>query len=60
MPFLKQTSRVAILTTPLGTDELVVQSVEGTDEISQLFLYDLMLLADASKEIDFSQILGKA
>ena len=59
MSFLSQNNRVAILTTPLGTDTLVVQRLEGADEISQCFAYDLTLLADASTTIDFSQILGK-
>ena len=59
MSFLKQNNRVANLTTPLGADTLVVQRVEGVDGISQLFSYDLTVLADASQEITFSDILGK-
>lgn len=60
MSFLSQTNRTAVLTTPLGSDALAVQTVEGTDEISRLFSYDLVLLADASQTFDFSNVLGKS
>ena len=60
MSFLSQSNRAAVLTTPLGSDNLEVQSVEGVDEISQLFSYDLTLLADATNDINFSSILGKS
>jgi len=60
MSFLSQSNRTAVLTTPLGSDDLIVQSVEGVDEISQLFAFDLTLLADASNDINFSSILGKS
>jgi type VI secretion system secreted protein VgrG len=54
-----QTNRPAQLTTPLAEDALVITGFRGTEQISQLFSFELDLVAENSTTIDFSQLVGK-
>src|SRR5580704_7660505 len=56
---LSQTNRLLQVTTPLGESALVVTGFRGTEQISQLFSFELDLIADNSATIDFSQLVGK-
>ncbi len=56
---LSQTNRLLQVTTPLGDDTLVVTGFRGTERISQLFTFELNLVADNSTTVDFSQLVGK-
>jgi len=56
---LSQTTRLLQVTTPLGDDSLVVTGFRGTERISQLFTFELNLVADNSTTVDFSQLVGK-
>ncbi|ADW70792.1 type VI secretion system Vgr family protein [Granulicella tundricola] len=46
-------------TSPLGPDELVIETLEGTEGISRLFEFQGELLADAGTEIELSAIMGQ-
>jgi type VI secretion system secreted protein VgrG len=54
-----QAGRVLAVATPLGSDVLLLQSLAGHEAISQLFRFELELLADSSTAIAFDQILGQ-
>lgn len=47
------------ITTPLGSDKLVLKTIRGEERISELFHFDVELVSSDSA-IDFSAILGKA
>jgi type VI secretion system secreted protein VgrG len=55
-----QENRLATIATPLGTDVLLLEGFSGTEGISELFRFDLRLLADVDKTIDFDAIVGKS
>jgi type VI secretion system secreted protein VgrG len=55
---LTQSDRLIQITTPLGPDVLVPRSFEGTEEISRLFEYRLVL-ASENGSIDPTAIVGK-
>ncbi len=59
MSLFSQTNRVASLFTPTGSDVLVIGSMKGVDTLSESFVYDLDLYAEATANIDFASILGK-
>src|ERR1700675_63385 len=59
MPKFSQTNRLLQVTTPLGADKLLVTAFNGHEQLSNLFTFDLSLIAENSTEIDFSQIVGK-
>ncbi|HYY30998.1 MAG TPA: type VI secretion system tip protein TssI/VgrG [Chthoniobacterales bacterium] len=59
MPQFSQSSRLLQITTPLGSDKLFVTGFTGTEQISNLFTFDLSLIADNSTDVDFSKIVGK-
>jgi type VI secretion system secreted protein VgrG len=48
-----------VLTTPLGTDALLVKGFSGTEGISQLFSVDVDLVAANSTAVPFEQLLGQ-
>ena len=56
---LSQTNRLLQVTTPLGESALVVTGFRGTEQISQLFSFELDLIANNSTTIDFCQLVGK-
>ncbi|MDP9169690.1 MAG: type VI secretion system tip protein VgrG [Acidobacteriota bacterium] len=57
MPFTQSAWPVQI-TTPAGTDKLLVQSFEGEESISGLFFYRVVC-ASEDPAVDFTQIVGK-
>ena len=58
MPGYSQEDRPLILTTPLGKDVLLVTSFQGHESISQLFDFEMEMLAERGTKIPFDQILG--
>jgi type VI secretion system secreted protein VgrG len=54
-----QANRPLRLTTPLGPDALLLTRFAGTEALSQLFTFQLSLLAPSDKPVDFSKILGQ-
>jgi type VI secretion system secreted protein VgrG len=58
MPQFSQTNRLLQITTPLGADDLLVTAFKGTEQISNLFSFDITLIADNSTQVDFSKIVG--
>jgi len=55
---LTQKDRILELETPLGTDVLLLESLHGTEGISQLFRFKLEMLS-TKNSIDYKQILGQ-
>lgn len=54
-----QDSRFLQIETPFGTNQVFLQSIEGTEGFSQLFEYQLVLLTDANSPLDVRDVLGK-
>ena len=59
MPTYKQADRPIAITTPLGKDVLLLNGFRGHETISQLFHFDIELLAEATDDIKFDKILGQ-
>ncbi len=57
-PNYKQAGRLLELSTPLGTDVLLLQSLEGEETISQLFSFRLHLLS-LKADIKFEDIISQ-
>ncbi|SDG36778.1 type VI secretion system secreted protein VgrG [Pseudomonas benzenivorans] len=55
---LRQQSRLVQVDSPLGGDVLLLQSMEGSEELGRLFHYELDL-ASEDRAIKFDQLLGK-
>src|SRR5450755_1728156 len=55
----KQAGRPLTVDTPLGTDKMLLRGLHGTEAISQLFRFELDLLADNKLDVRFDQLLGK-
>jgi type VI secretion system secreted protein VgrG len=60
MPTHIQADRPLIVTTPLGKDDLLLTGFRGHEGISQLFGFQLDLLAERATEIHFDKILGES
>ena len=54
----KQADRLMQFTSPLGKDELLIESLDGAEGISRLFEYHVELLAAADKAIVPKSIVG--
>lgn len=54
-----QENRPIQVTTTLGKDVLLLEAYAGSEAISELFLYQLEMVAENPKDIDFAKILGK-
>ena len=54
-----QTSRMISLSTPLGTDVLLIERLHAVEAVSQLFRFDLDVLCPKDSAVDFSQLLGQ-
>src|SRR5437879_4920333 len=59
MPTYTQTQRPLAVTTPLGKDVLLLTGFRGQEAISQLFSFQLDLLAETGTEIHFDRIVGQ-
>jgi len=55
---LVQEERLVSLKTPLGADALLVESVEGTEAISSLFRFQLVLVSE-KRDIALSSLVGQ-
>jgi type VI secretion system secreted protein VgrG len=55
----KQAGRPLTITTPLGPDKLLIRGLRGREAVSQLFRYELDLIADNKLNVPFDQLLGK-
>lgn len=55
---VQQTNRLFKLETPLGEGVLLVRSAEGSETVSELFNFKLVL-ASEDAEIDFNAVIGK-
>lgn len=54
-------NRSVLVTTPLGNDELLFQSMSGTEEMGRLFEFEIELTRKQQKgTVDISSILGKS
>src|SRR5579862_842999 len=58
MPKYTQSGRALSISTPLGTDALLLEKMTGTEGVSRLFRFELELLAE--QPVDFKKVLGKA
>jgi len=54
-----QANRMMAVSTPLGTDVLLLQQLSGGESLSGLFHFQLELLAESDTEIAFDQLLGQ-
>src|SRR5262249_21347280 len=52
-------NRLLAVTTPLGPDSLLLTEFTGQEGISQLFRFQLDLLADNGREVPFDRLLGQ-
>ena len=59
MPKYSQANRLLSVTTPLGTDVLLLQRFSGEEAISKLFRFELELLAESTATVAFEAILGQ-
>lgn len=58
MPFT-QANRALRVTTPLGPDKLLISQFTGTERISELFKFDLGLLAENATKVEFDKLMGQ-
>ena len=59
MPTYTQANRPLSITTPLGKDILLLTGLQGSESISQLFNFQLDLLAEAQNKVRFEDIVGQ-
>jgi type VI secretion system secreted protein VgrG len=55
---ITQNNRLVQVDSPLGGDVLLLQSMEGREELGRLFHYELDLTSE-DRSITFDQLLGK-
>jgi type VI secretion system secreted protein VgrG len=55
-----QADRPLKITTPLGEDVLLLTGIQGHEEISRLFDFEVSLLADLEKDVTFDKIIGQS
>ncbi len=60
MPTYTQADRPLAITTPLGKDVLLLTGFRGQEGISQLFSFQLEMLAERGTEVHFDKILGES
>ena len=58
MPYTQDTRQMQVVT-PLGKDALLLVGFSGTEAISQLFRFQLSLLAENKTEVAFAKLLGQ-
>lgn len=59
MPSYTQEGRPLTVTTPLGKDVLLLARLQGHEAVSQLFNFQLDLIAEADSRIAFDRIVGQ-
>jgi type VI secretion system secreted protein VgrG len=60
MASYKQAQRLLSIVTPLGADALLLESFNGTEAVSELFHFQLDLLAPSAAEVPFEKLLGQS
>src|SRR5258705_3380221 len=55
-----QVDRPLAITTPLGADALLLQSLSGHEGLSTLFSFHLGVLAETRTKVPFESLLGKS
>ena len=55
---ITQNNRLVQVDSPLGGEVLVLQGMEGSEELGRLFHYELDLISE-DRAITFDQLLGK-
>ena len=60
MPVYKQDNRLMSLSTPLGPDVLLLESLQGTEALSTPFALDLGVLCEVPFSWTYDQLLGQA
>jgi len=60
MPRYSQANRPLAVTTPLGDDVLLLTGFRGYEAISQLFNFELDLLAELESDIPFHRVVGES
>jgi type VI secretion system secreted protein VgrG len=58
-PNYETSGRFLYLNTPLGPDKLLLSGFSGTEALSELFQFELEILADNSTSVTFDQLLGQ-
>ncbi len=53
-----QENRYLSVTTPLGTDTMILRAIRGTEGLSTLFRYELEMISE-DPEVDFASIVGQ-
>src|SRR5271154_2076787 len=59
MPTYTQAHRPIAITTPLGKDVLLLTGFRGRETVSQLFNFQVDLLAESKTAIQFDRIVGQ-
>src|SRR5689334_13325876 len=59
MPTYTQAERPLSVTTPLGPDVLLLVGVTGREALSELFRFELELLAENGVDVAFEKLLGQ-
>ena len=59
MATYQQADRFLTATTPLGPDKLLLIGLDGSEAISQLFHFELDMIAENETKVPFDQVLGK-
>ena len=54
-----QEERPLAISTPLGKDVLLIETISGTEELSRPFAYELSMLANEETDVKFDQVLGQ-
>jgi type VI secretion system secreted protein VgrG len=60
MPTYTQAGRLMAVTTPLGADVLLLETLVGTEGLSDPFQFELGLLAADSSQVKFESVLGQS
>jgi type VI secretion system secreted protein VgrG len=60
MAMYTQADRPMAITTPLGEDVLLITELRGHEAISELFHFEIDLLAQLGTDIRFDRILGES
>lgn len=60
MPKYSQANRSLSVTTPLGTDVLLLQRVTGVEAVSRPFCFNVEMLAESTAKVKFESILGQS
>jgi type VI secretion system secreted protein VgrG len=55
-----QAGRLLAVSTPLGTDVLLLRNFSGSESLSRLFHFELDMVAQSTTDIAFDQILGQS